>query len=52
MDDDYSFKAAVAAAAAAAAGTGTGAGTGVGTTDEVTGQAVVRAEVSSSSLFL
>ena len=48
MDDEYSFKAAVAAAAAGTAA----AGTGAVTTDEVTGQAVVRADVSPSSLFL
>ena len=45
MDDDYSFKAAVAAAAGTSAA-------GTGTSDEVAGQATVRADVSPSSLFL
>ena len=51
MDDDYSFKAAVAAAAAAAAAAGTLAA-GTGTADDVAGQASVRADVSPSSLYL
>ena len=50
MDDDYSFKAAVAAAAAAAAAGTLAAGTG--TADDVAGQASVRADVSPSSLYL
>ena len=50
MDDDYSFKAAVAAAAGSTAGVAAAAATG--TTDDIAGQAAVRADVSPSSLFL